>query len=883
MPTFEQTVRAFLDEKFPCCALSNIPIFRPDAPEHREKGYEIDHLLHVRSDIGDRIILIECKGIPIFGDRPGQAPTATGKWQVQYAGAPVPKDVKRTQLLNHACALRSYLHEYRRPLVFEAWCVSSYDDTPSLRDAWNSSIHFRLLGKTSFADELGRLHAEGSVLRVEQSALLGEIRKGVPVRDMGHPELNNAIAYVTRCRKSIDVELFRLFEPRRQRWAINGAAGMGKSVLLAYALFVFAANRRVALATDERDDTRSLLDFGDAAHDLGLPSHSDRVIYAMAKKDKQLQVLEHYWALFAGEYSQLEEGGSLRFQRPVFQKWRLPIPEDCNVLLIDESHDLDAEDQAAVTEWLNAEGATRYLAIACDRHQKLRLVGSNAVLIEGLSFTGQTKKLRRNYRNPFPVYAAGLALMFRWLAAAGPKIVPTRKQLEDEFGFDVAAFGESAGGSIVLKNWNDSHPGNYWSFTTSTFFSCEDAYAQLANAGLSHRDVLWVRFREEEEGFDYEKLLGFTYHNVHTGESFDLVDKYVKGQEFPVVVIEGFPTPANRTEFAEAMDEAEKEMWKARRQLYLCCSRSTAFLYFVLPSPEGGQFKGLAAEILDLVKQVSTPDAPGATTKRIWRLQFYTTSASRTVDDFLWEGRTAAAAPAPPPSEVEVDAPVTVRKLGGALNVDAGTFFTALFAHDFIVKFSTDVVPEETAREIALQHGVILRVKNPSGADLSKPSIPAATPEVSKMSQPALPLTEAVTSRPPAVPAVKPPAATSPAPAVGSVDADLDHYLHAPGFPRFGRAVDQYLAVLNWLIEKHPRGREAIASYRRGSRRYFAGSAEDINRSAKSANPKPIGSTGVYALTTTDTATKREVVAELLRFCGVGLVVREKAVSSILS
>ena len=47
MPNFEQTVRALLDRHFACCALSNIPIFRPDAPEHREKGYEIDHLLHV--------------------------------------------------------------------------------------------------------------------------------------------------------------------------------------------------------------------------------------------------------------------------------------------------------------------------------------------------------------------------------------------------------------------------------------------------------------------------------------------------------------------------------------------------------------------------------------------------------------------------------------------------------------------------------------------------------------------------------------------------------------------------------------------------------------------------------------------------------------------
>lgn len=876
---FEQEVRILLDKHFACCALSNIPIFRPDAPEHREKGYEIDHLLHVRSVGGDRLIVIECKGKQILGDPPGQPITATGKWQVQYLPDP-PRDVKRTQLLNHASALRSYLHGYPRPLVFEAWCVSSYDDTPSLRDDWNASIHFRLMGKTNFARELARLLAEGSVLRVEQSALLGEIRKGVPVRDMGHPELNNAIAYVARCRKSIDVELFRLFEPRKQRWAINGAAGMGKSVLLAYALFAFAANRRVAVATDARDDTRSLLDFSDVAQEIGLPPHEDRVIYAMAKKDKQLEVLEHYWELFAAEYAQLEDGGSLRFQRPVFQKWRLPIPEDCNVLLIDESHDLDSEDQTAVATWLNTEGVTRYLAIACDRHQKLRLVGTNAVLIEGLSFSGQTKKLRRNYRNPFPVYAAGLALMFRWLAKSGPKIIPSRTQFSDEFGFDDAEVNEAVSGSILLRKWNDSHPGNYWSFTTSTFFSCQDAYAQLGNAGLSRRDVLWVRFREEEEGFDYEKLLHFTYHNVHTDEAFDLVDKYVKGQEFPIVVIEGFPAAANHSEFVETMDDREKQMWRARRQLYLCCSRSTAFLYFVLPNPENGQFQGLAAEIVDLVKQVSTPESPTATTKRIWRLHYSRTNVSRTVDDFLWEGHPAA--PPQPPAEVEVDAPVTVRKLAAALNVDAGKLFTALFAHDFLVKFSTDPVPEETAREIALEHGVILRIKPDSFHPPAQPPsapVPIQTPVIT---QPALPLTAPASPIPTATPATPAVTATTPSP-TGGLDADLDRFIHGPGFPRFRRAVDQYLSILTWLAAKHPRGRDALLNFRRGSRRYFATSAEEIERFAKNPNAKRIGSTGLYALTTTDTATKRGIVGELLRDCGIGLAIREKAVSSILS
>src|SRR5947207_5309303 len=172
--------------------------------------------------------------------------------------------------------------------------------------------------------------------------------------------------------------------------------------------------------------------------------------------------------------------------------------------------------------------------------------------------------------------------MFRWLASTGPKVLPTAYQLKEEFGFNVLLEGRPTG-RLTLQSWNDSHPGNYWSFTTSTFFSCQDAYGQLGDESLTNRDVLWVRFREEEEGFDYEKLRRFTYHNVNTAESFETIDKYIKGQEFPIVVIEGTPPAANITTFARDATEEEMEMWRARRQLYLCCSRSTAFLYFVLP------------------------------------------------------------------------------------------------------------------------------------------------------------------------------------------------------------------------------------------------------------------------------------------------------------
>ena len=140
----------------------------------------------------------------------------------------------------------------------------------------------------------------------------------------------------------------------------------------------------------------------------------------VARKEKQLAVMEYYWDRFVREYSQLESLG-IQFQKPLFRKWDGTIEPDCNVLLIDEAHDLDSTGQKVVADWLNEPGAQRYLAIACDRHQKLRLVGSDAVLIEGLNFSQRTRKLRRNYRNPFPIYAAGLSLMFRWFAEAGQR------------------------------------------------------------------------------------------------------------------------------------------------------------------------------------------------------------------------------------------------------------------------------------------------------------------------------------------------------------------------------------------------------------------------------------------------------------------------------
>jgi hypothetical protein len=69
MQSFEREVRHLLDRKFPCCALSSTPIFRADCAEDREKGYEIDHLLHVRTELGD--CRTSLKRSQVWGEAPG--------------------------------------------------------------------------------------------------------------------------------------------------------------------------------------------------------------------------------------------------------------------------------------------------------------------------------------------------------------------------------------------------------------------------------------------------------------------------------------------------------------------------------------------------------------------------------------------------------------------------------------------------------------------------------------------------------------------------------------------------------------------------------------------------------------------------------------------
>ncbi len=443
--------------------------------------------------------------------------------------------------------------------------------------------------------------------------------------------------------------------------------------------------------------------------------------------------------------------------------------------------------------------------------------------------------------------------MFRWCAASGPKIIPTKRQLEDEFGFEVPQYATDAGGKITLQNWNDSHPGNHWSFTISSFLTCEDAFAQLENSGLSGEDVLWIRFRREEDSFDYEKLLRFTYHNCFAVESFDLVDKYVKGQEFPVVVIEGYPDECDPESFGDKPDAAEQAMWSARREVYLCCSRATTFLYFVLPRGAAG----IADETREIVRQLSEPTNPQDVARRIWQIEFSRTERTRKMDAFHFQ---TPDEPPPPtvsevPIELTIERPASVRRLYEALKQNPTDVISDLFALGATFQRSTDVVPDQVAKEVALRHGVILHMgdKGSTAAaaetNLSPPTGPRA--EVDPATN-----TEKSGSQ-----------------LQRSLNEQLSAFIDSGQFPWFANIVKRYLTILNWFLESVPNGRNQLLRYRRegASRRFFATSEEELHEHASSPNPHRIGQSDVWALTTTDSRVKREIVDDLFRECGISL------------
>lgn len=619
---FEQRVWEMIERHHPYCTLSNVVLFTPqrawltDEESGRPAGcgdhaVEMDHLFHRIHGSEDVLTIVECKDAPVIE-------VTDKKWMFNSKKGP---RNAQDQLRRHARALRAYVNP-RRPdnrLIIHGIVVTNYAipkgaDHDQLHQQDGDGLMLDLMEKEKFEAFLEKMKYVPT--RVTRSDLLGVLRLGGAVPNLGHPELPNAIAFIDRCRRELDRELYRAFQPTSNCWAIDGFAGMGKSVLLAYSLLVFATDR--CLDKDGRD----FLSFEKMAAKLGLPPLSERRVYAYALREKQRRVIESQFQLFAGEFMAKDWKLCFGIRRPPIHLWKGAIPSDCNVLLLDEVHDLSADDLKVIADW-HQQAPDHYLVVAADRFQKLLTAVQRDVsrrslneFVPGVDFERKIAWLRLNYRNPAPIYFISLALLFRWYAHHGNRKTFTKRGLKIHLGInhDTDSSGKRNGFTLC----HDSHPGNNWAHCVDILDSCESVLTLLQPHHFRPQDVLWVRFSDEDEYFDYEQLSRFTYHDLSSDRSRWTVEKYVKGQDFPIVVIEGLS--ANMDSGGAAC--VERRMWERRQELYICASRATAFLFFVLPrNPprNASAVLNLRQEIQNLVRELASPRREKRFS-RTWRL-----------------------------------------------------------------------------------------------------------------------------------------------------------------------------------------------------------------------------------------------------------------------
>jgi negative regulator of replication initiation len=396
-------------------------------------------------------------------------------------------------------------------------------------------------------------------------------------------------------------------------------------------------------------------------------------------------------------------------------------------------------------------------------------------------------------------------------------------------------------------------------------------FSQLASEGLGPSDVLWVRFGAEDETFDYEKLARFTYHNCFNEESSELVDKYVKGQEFPVVVIEGFPRDLETSDWRESeQTEAERRMWKARRELYLCCSRSTCFLHFIHPQGGDGSSRGPADEVAEIVSRLSHPVDYDAICKRVWRFCFRSAGIARPVPAYTDEA-VEMEQPLQDLKAISMNRPVTAKALATALGLQASALVDPLSELGFTIRTVKDLVPDSIAKELALKLGTILEVtmeEMPSEGDMPPASEDKSHASIKSDSDSA----NRGDRMSPAPPAPQTAHETK-----DDFEIALLQFVRAWAFRGLGSKVERYLALLTWFLARKPETKAVLLRHDRGRmRKYFATTKEEIDRHANSANAKPIGATGLWALGTTSTDLKRSVLNDVMIGLGISLPTRQE-------
>ena len=627
---YESDVNRMLEAFLPHCVLSGVKLFTPSfIASENDYALEVDNMLHIRHQETDYLVLIESKHqpIPVSGSR------WIGKYKDKSTGKEEEKDILE-QLEKHIVAI----HEYIRPvskniqLKILYYVASNQQSRQIERRAGYLNAELVLLGFDQLITELakrldldptgGEIH--GIPLRIAQSEFLDLLRLGYAHPHLGHPEISAAVRFVERCRRELDQGLFERLKPAEDCWLINGSAGMGKSVLLAYTAAVISCGHKLRKFQGD-------LYVEPASDIMERTKCTEARLVIAANSQKQLDSLQFWFNRFVEDFQEVARGKDLFFRRPKFLLFDdlgtlLNDGIPCSAVFLDEAHDLP--DHAAHKLKQAHDKLGFYLVAACDRHQKIMDTGAATKVIPGFSFSGKYVRLRQIYRNPAAIYIASLALMFRWFASRGPKVLPNDSELRTSFGFDTFR-PTSETISLTLKT--DAHPANSWSHSVARFNDAASVAHLLRRERLQRHEVLWVRFSKEERSFNYESLHNdFTYHNCRTDEAVDLNDKYVKGQEFPVVVIEGFPGLMDRYVDDENHKDTEKKMFKFRRELYLCASRATSFLFFVCNDSSSDEFERIDEEIQSLLRSVSSPnhDAEDGNGVRKWAFQISTKNST---------------------------------------------------------------------------------------------------------------------------------------------------------------------------------------------------------------------------------------------------------------
>lgn len=628
---YEKDVADLLEKAFPFARISGPRLFNATTRLDEELGVEVDNLLHFRKDEIDYIIVVEAKKQKVANNG--------NQWIVTYADK---EKCAAEQIERHIQTLWEYIEPISRSLEVRFLgivCSAASDVTQARKDGYrNSQLHLVSVNELLFLlNDLFNLDCKknepkAEVLRVSQSGFLDLLRLSLPISELGHPELSSAIRYVERCRRALDASLFSDFKPTVERWAINGSAGMGKSVLLGYAAAVFCSGYELATFQGETWPIRVDKLF----EEIKIENKNKHMsVCLMAMSAKQLENLKGWFEFFVSRFKTLDKTGDIRFRQPDFVLCRdvemvAHQCRNCSVLLVDEAHDLPSYAAKEIAKYHMEKNF--YLVVACDRHQKLRLSGNDARIVEGLDFSLKSRRLKQIYRNPAPIYIVSLAIMFRWFANEGPKVLPSKNELRDSFGFEVTKEGL---GARALSMMSDAHPANSWCHTVSTFPTADAAFNALSRERMSYREVLWVRFSDEDPDFDYEKLRQFTYHNCRSYDAQKISDKYVKGQEYPIVVIEGFPSFMDRHEPVDGANDHEIKMWAFRREVYLCASRATSFLYFVCnPVQQTSEHARIKEEIQRAVDAVSVPEEIQTSRARTWKILVQDSGIQRKMDVF---------------------------------------------------------------------------------------------------------------------------------------------------------------------------------------------------------------------------------------------------------